>query len=225
MKSFYEKYRHGVPMVIFMAVYLLWFCLLEQRTNVNYMVVHMNIDDYIPFCELFVVPYLLWFVYVPAVVVYLFFKDKDGYWNSVVFLCTGMLIFLIISTFIPNIQHLRLRVMPRDNVFTRLVWMLWRTDTPTNLFPSIHVYNSLGAHFAVLANERLSGKKWIRRSSLCLCVSIILSTMFIKQHSMFDVLTALIMGTVMYAVVYSYNVVSVYRYQAAKRSRKRAGIG
>ena len=45
MKEFYEKYKHGVPLVIFGAVYLLWFYLLEHRGPVDYMVVHMNIDD------------------------------------------------------------------------------------------------------------------------------------------------------------------------------------
>ena len=165
MKRYYEKYKHIIPLAIFGVIYVLWFYLLEHRTNVQYMVVHMNIDDYIPFCEYFVVPYLLWFAYVPAVLGYLFFKDRRNYDRCAVFLCTGMLIFLVISTFIPNIQHLRLHTMPRHNVFTVLVSQLWQTDTPTNLFPSIHVYNSLGAHFAVMNNETLSGKKWVRRGS------------------------------------------------------------
>ena len=185
MKRYYEKYKHIIPLAIFGVIYVLWFYLLEHRTNVQYMVVHMNIDDYIPFCEYFVVPYLLWFAYVPAVLGYLFFKDRRNYDRCAVFLCTGMLIFLVISTFIPNIQHLRLHTMPRHNVFTVLVSQLWQTDTPTNLFPSIHVYNSLGAHFAVMNNETLSGKKWVRRGSLILCVSIILSTMFIIRCSTF----------------------------------------
>lgn len=222
MRRFYEKYKHGVPFLVFGAIYLLWFYLLEHRGSVDYMVVHMNIDDYIPFCEVFVVPYLLWFLYMPAVVLYLFFKDKDGYCNCTVFLCTGMTVFLILSTFIPNIQNLRLHTMPRDNIFTRMISVLWQTDTSTNLFPSIHVYNSLGAHFAVMANEKLASKKWLRYGSLALCISIILSTVLIKQHSMFDVLTAFILAAVMYAAVYSYNVVSVYRYQLAKRARRRA---
>ena len=225
MKRYYEKYKHIIPLAIFGVIYVLWFYLLEHRTNVQYMVVHMNIDDYIPFCEYFVVPYLLWFAYVPAVLGYLFFKDRRNYDRCAVFLCTGMMIFLVISTFIPNIQHLRLHTMPRHNVFTVLVSQLWQTDTPTNLFPSIHVYNSLGAHFAVMNNETLSGKKWVRRGSLILCVSIILSTMFIKQHSMFDVLMAFIMGAVMYAAVYYYDVVAAYRFQTGKRQRKRARIG
>lgn len=228
MKEIYQKYRHAVPVAAFGVVYLVWFWLLENRGRADYMLIHMNIDDYIPFCEVFVIPYLLWFAYVPAVLLYLFFKDRDGYWNNAVFLCTGMMIFLVISTFIPNVQHLRLRQFPRDNVFTWLIGMLWQTDTPTNLFPSIHVFNSLGAHFAVINHEKLSKIKWVRYGSLVLCTSIILSTMLIKQHSMFDVLTAFIMGAVMYAAVYYYNVVAVwryrYRFQAAKRARKRAGI-
>lgn len=229
MKAFMEKYKHGIPLALYGAVYLLWFILLEQRKTTDYMVVHMNIDDYIPFCEVFVVPYLLWFVYVPAVLLYLFFRNREDYWKNVVFLCTGMTVFLIISTFIPNIHHLRLRQFPRENVFTWIIGLLWKTDTPTNLFPSIHVFNSLGAHFAVISNEKLSANKWIRRGSLLLCVSIIFSTMLIKQHSMFDVLTAFIMSAVMYAVVYSYDMVTVwkyrYHYQQAKRARKRARMG
>lgn len=229
MKAFMEKYKHGIPLALYGVVYLLWFILLEQRKTTDYMVVHMNIDDYIPFCEVFVVPYLLWFVYVPAVLLYLFFRNREDYWKNVVFLCTGMTVFLIISTFIPNIHHLRLRQFPRENVFTWIIGLLWKTDTPTNLFPSIHVFNSLGAHFAVISNEKLSANKWIRRGSLLLCVSIILSTMLIKQHSMFDVLTAFIMSAVMYGVVYSYDMVTVwkyrYHYQQAKRARKRARMG
>lgn len=229
MKQFYEKYKHAIPVAVYGVIYLAWFYLLEQRGTADYTVIHMNIDDYIPFCEVFVVPYLLWFLYVPAVLLYLFFKDRDGYWKNAVFLGSGMTVFLIISTFVPNIHHLRLQEFPRDNVFTWMIGLLWQTDTPTNLFPSIHVFNSLGAHFAVIGNEKLARNKWIRFGSLALCCSIILSTVLIKQHSMFDVLTALIAGAVMYSAVYYYDLVGFWqyrhRYQAAKRARKRTNMG
>lgn len=75
-------------------------------------------------------------------------------------------------------------------------------DTPTNLFPSIHVYNSIAVHLAVMHSRQLKEKKWIRRSSGVLMVSIIASTMFLKQHSVFDVITAFIMATIMYTLVY-----------------------
>ncbi len=229
MEKLKPIYKRAIPILIYGVFYLLWFGLLEGRGRADYLYVHMNIDDYIPFCEVFVVPYLLWFLYVPAVLLYLMCNDGEGYWKNAVFLVTGMTIFLVISTFIPNMHHLRLRSFPRDNIFTRLVGLIWQTDTATNLFPSIHVFNSLGAHFAVLNNEKLSQKRWIRYGSFGLCVSIILSTVLIKQHSMFDVLTAFLLGATMYILVYHYDVVAVwqyrYRYRSERRANKRAKLG
>ena len=76
-----------------------------------------------------------------------------------------------------------------------------------------------------MQNEHLRKNKKVQAVSFVLMVSIILATMFIKQHSMFDVLMAFIMGAVMYAAVYYYDVVAAYRFQTGKRQRKRARIG
>lgn len=218
-KALCKKYRHALPLIIYGIIYWTWFQHLESTVTTHFRVIHMNVDDYIPFCEVFVIPYFLWFAYVSAVVLYLFFTDKTDYYRTCVFLFTGMTIFLIVSTLWPNGHHLRLSEMPRDNIFTHMVAALWRTDTPTNLWPSIHVYNSLGAHFAVMHNERLSHRKGIRIGSFVLAFSIVLSTVFIKQHSVFDVLTAFCMSAAMYAVVYRYDLVLAVR---AMRERKNA---
>ena len=52
----------------------------------------------------------------------------------------------------------------RDNIFTAMVAHLWQTDTPTNLWPSIHVYNSIGAHVA-LCRCSLGDRKSTRLNS------------------------------------------------------------
>ena len=150
---FYLKYKHAVPLIIYAIIYMTWFAWLEKNITGHYRIIHMAADDYIPFCEVFVIPYFLWFAYVSAVVIYFFFKNKEDYYRTCIFLFTGMTIFLIVSTLWPNGQHLRPAVMPRDNIFTRMVAALYRTDTPTNLWPSIHVYNSLGAHFAIIRSK------------------------------------------------------------------------
>ena len=198
----YTKYRHALPLILYGIIYLQWFAWLEKTVTSHYHLIHLKPDDLIPFCEIFVIPYLLWFAYVAAAVLYFFFKDRDDYFRICTFLFTGMTVFLIVSTLWPNGHNLRPIIMPRDNVFTKLVSMLYRADTPTNIWPSIHVYNSLGCHFAVMKSARLEKHKGIRTGSLILCVSIILSTMFIKQHSVFDVTTAFIMAAVMYGIVY-----------------------
>ncbi|MCR5279023.1 MAG: phosphatase PAP2 family protein [Lachnospiraceae bacterium] len=217
MKKFYLKYRHILPVILYMAVYLIWFFHLE-RTVTSYRIIHTAIDDRIPFIEAFVVPYFMWFGYVVFAVGIAFFSDKEEYYKSLVFLITGMTVFLIISTLWPNGHHLRPAVMPRYNIFTRMISHLYKTDTPTNLWPSIHVYNSIGAHLCVIHAKWSKDKKWLCNISLLLCISIIMSTMFIKQHSFFDVFTALIMSAVMSVVVYRDEVMAFYRAHSKNRA-------
>lgn len=202
IKSFYEKYRHGIPLLIYGIFYLTWFAHLENRPLRQYHIIHMAADDYIPFCEVFVIPYFLWFAYVAFTLLYFLGKEKNSYYRMCAFLFTGMTLFLIVSAVYPNGHLLRPTVFPRDNAFTRLIGFLYAADTPTNLFPSIHVYNSLGAHFAVANSPRLAEKKWLRAGSFALSLSIIMSTVFIKQHSLFDMLTAFALAAVMYGVIY-----------------------
>ena len=219
MKNFYERYKHAIPLMVYAVIYCVWFAWLEKKVINPPFIIHMKIDDRIPFLEVFVIPYFLWFAYVSAAVLYCFYKNKQEYFNTCVFLFTGMTVFLVISTLWPNGHHLRPYAMPRDNILSGLVMHLYRVDTPTNLWPSIHVYNSIGAHLAIVHNQKLAQNKKLHISSLVLCISIILSTVFIKQHSMFDVMTAFIMAGVMYMVVYQANVVAVY--QAYRNGTKR----
>lgn len=222
LKALYTKYRHGIPLLAYMIIYLTWFAWLEDTNKKNYQIIHVNLDDYIPFLEIFVVPYFLWFAYVAAVVLFLFLKSKQEYYRACCFLFTGMTVFLIISTLWPNGHHLRNTVTLGDNIFAQMVALLWKTDTPTNLWPSIHVYNSLGAHFAIIRSANLENRKWIKIASCVLAVSIILSTMFIKQHSVFDVITGIALGTLMYALVYRRDVVMAAR--AHQRMKRRISI-
>ena len=208
----WNNYKHVIPLLTYLVFYLSWWNVLEHKVTSNYHVIHLRIDDCIPFCELFVIPYFLWFGYVSLTVIALLFKDKDkkDYYKCLTFLFTGMTLFLLISTMMPNGHELRLDMMPRDNVLTRMVAALWRKDTPTNLWPSIHVYNSLGAHFALTKSKAFEKNKILHALSLVLSISIILSTMFIKQHSAFDVLTAFFIATVMYVLVYKRELIAAW---------------
>ena len=189
MLSKIKKYRHGFIIAIYFVAYLILFGYLEQRPVRAYHVVHTVFDDMIPFCEIFIIPYLLWFPYVVITVVYFLFrnKNKKEYFQLIFNLMMGMTVFLVVSYIYPNVQYLRPAVFPRSNIFTRLVAELYRTDTPTNILPSIHVFNSLAVYFAIHHCQALKDRKWLQRGALILSVLIILSTMFIKQHSVIDV--------------------------------------
>ena len=121
-----------------------------------------------------------------------------------------MTVFLIFSTIYPNGQYLRPTTFARDNICVDLVKWLYATDTPTNLFPSIHVYNSLGVHIAIINSECFKNKKGVRRLSFVLMASIILATMFLKQHSVFDVVTGILLAIFIYTLVYANNPVFTF---------------
>lgn len=198
-----DRIRTAMPFVVFLLLYMIFFVLLENWNRLHYTVIHMHIDDLIPFCEVFVVPYLLWFPYVALSVILLLFTDNRSYHRLCTFLAIGMGAFLVISALFPNIQLLRPDIMPRDNIFTRLIAGLYLTDTPTNVTPSIHVFNSISIMLvASTSSSAVFRKLPVKVFWNVLGFLIVLSTMFIKQHSFSDVLFAFGLCSICYILVY-----------------------
>lgn len=201
MKSFIEKYKHAW-VLLYVFIYFPWFVYLEKTVTKNYALIQIGLDEKIPFIEHFIIPYLFWFAFMAITVVYFFFKDRTEFYRLFAFLCIGMTLFLIISTIWPNGQALRPTVFARDNIFVDLVRNLYRTDTPTNVFPSIHVYNTLGCYIAIRQSRHLRQIRGIQIASLVVTILIILSTVFLKQHSFVDALGAGVIAGVAYLLAY-----------------------
>lgn len=210
MKSFREccsSYKALVIMAVYCVVYLTVFFYLEQR-NSSYYVIRFGIDAYIPFCEYFIVPYLLWFAYVALAVVYFGIRDQEEGNKLIAFLIVGMTVFLVVSAVFPNGHHLRPKTFVRDNIFIDMVKKLYLVDTSTNVLPSIHVYNSLAVMITVWRTKLLKEHRAIKAGLMLLGISIICSTVLLKQHSMLDVLVAFILGALAYTVCYRDEVVT-----------------
>ena len=201
IKEFCKQYKALCIMGLYAVVYLLAFYYLEHR-QVAYHIIHFGIDAYIPFCEYFIIPYLLWFGYVAVTVCWLCIRDKEEGAKLIAFLIAGMTIFIIISSVFPNGLNLRPKTFPRDNIFVHMVRRLYAIDTSTNVVPSIHVYNSIGIMIAVWRTHLLKKHRLIKGAMEFLGMSIICSTVLIKQHSMLDVLTACILSSLVYAICY-----------------------
>ena len=84
-KSFLKKYRHAWVLSYFL-IYMPWFVYLEKRTNVRHYMIHSPIDNHIPFIEYFIVPYLVWFVFIAVTVAYFLIKDKWGFYRLCAFI-------------------------------------------------------------------------------------------------------------------------------------------
>jgi len=204
MKEFVNKYRHAWLILAYLPIYLIWFFLLEQHVT-EYCIIYSPLDAFIPFNELFIVPYLLWFPFIAVSVLYFIFRDRTECYRLCGSLIAGMTVFLLVSTFFPNGVSLRpvLSELGRDNLFLTLVAGLHKADTSTNVCPSIHVYNSLAVCFAFFVSSHLKGKRLLKSGILILTVLICLSTVFLKQHSVIDVFWAFVLFAVTTPICYA----------------------
>ena len=180
------------------------FMLMEQ-SDVKIHIIHSLADDKIPFCPYFIIPYVLWYFFLIGTVIYFAVScpSKKEYYQYLGTLGVGMTLFLLISYVYPNGQQLRPDLSNAGNgVFISVVRFLYKIDTPTNIFPSMHVFNATASCIALYQNERCRKNKIFTVSQLILGVSIVLSTMFLKQHSVADVMTALILNILCYQLFY-----------------------
>ena len=197
-----KKYKHTWIIPVYGIFYLTAFQYLEQR-DVRPHIIHMKIDDYIPFCEYFIVPYLLWFAYIAVTVLYfsLFNDSKREFYQLIFTLGVGMTLFLVISYIYPNGQDLRPK-LTGDSIFIELVRHLYRIDTPTNILPSIHVFNSVACCTAVFKNAKARKHPVLLGGTLLLTILIILATVFLKQHTLVDVVAAFALNVFCYQMFY-----------------------
>jgi len=197
-----KKYNHMFALAVFGIFYLVSFILLEKR-DVPIHVVHCGLDDMIPFCEYFIIPYFLWFLFVGATVYYfgIIVKDKEECMRLFASLGLGMTLFLVISLVYPN-GHLLRPSLEGEGIFIKLVQFIYTADTSTNILPSLHVFETVVCFIAIVKNDSCRKKKGLCTGLGILSLLIILSTVFLKQHSVIDVLLAINLNVVCYILVY-----------------------
>ncbi len=109
-----------------------------------HILVHCRLDDLIPFCKYAVIPYFAWFVWIPFTLFYLLWKaPRADFWRLCLPLFAGMTIALACYVILPTGLDLRPYRVYGTDIFAQAVRLLYGTDTPTNVCPSIHVFNSV----------------------------------------------------------------------------------
>lgn len=209
MKKILQQYNH-IWTVLYFPFYLISFFLLEKIVTSDYTLITCSIDYKLPFIEEFIIPYLLWFLFIAVVYFYLFFYDKKEFYQYICTLYSGMTIFIIICAIFPNGQDLRPIIDPDKNLCSRLVSYIYASDTPTNVFPSIHVYNTLAAMIALHHNKKVSINKLFLLFIDIFGASICLATVFLKQHSIIDGIGAIIFIGCFYYLFYKNKAVDAF---------------
>lgn len=192
-------YRH-LWWLLFWPAYLLRYFLLERWNPAQaYHVIHCALDDRIPFQEGFLIFYVCWYFLIVGVHLYTLLRDVDVFCRYSKFLCISIAISTAVFLLYPSCQNLRPETFPRDNFLTRVVGVLYTVDTNTNVFPSEHVIGAVAA-LAAAAHTRLPPARLAGLTVLTVLVCV--STLFLKQHSVLDVLGALLICLIAYFLSY-----------------------
>lgn len=185
---------------LYLLLYEILFLVLE-RWNRSFHVVHCRLDDVIPFIPAAVVPYVLWFAWVPLTLLWLLSRDREQFWQLFLTIACGTAFALAVYAVYPTIQIGR-RPLYGSDFFTDLIRFIYSVDTPTNVCPSLHVFVSVVVLLAVCGCTHTT--RLYRALHGGMAVSICLSTVLIRQHSCVDVVCGLLLALAAYALTGRY---------------------
>ena len=196
-----ENYHHHWLFLIWFA-YFAGFILVEHLVpTTGYWVSYIPLDDRIPFVPAFILCYCMWFPLLAAMSLYLAFFDAVTFKKFMLSIALGFLPVLLFNYLFPNGQDLRPVLPAQKDLFTFLIAGIYAADTNTNVMPSMHVIGCADLVAAAVCCPALKKRKlhWVM---LVLGILVSVSTVFIKQHSVLDLLAALPYSALVLLLVY-----------------------
>lgn len=183
------EYRHLLYLLGWVGYFALYFLTENLISPDRCYPVHCWLDDVIPFCEYFIIPYVGWYLLIVASLIYFALYNPDNFKNMMKFIIVTQVVAMAIYIIFPNRQDLRPDTFTRDNIFTNLVGLIYRFDTSTNVCPSLHVAYSIGIASTWLKEK--SATKWCKALIVTFCLLVCISVAFVKQHSVVDIFAAI----------------------------------
>jgi membrane-associated phospholipid phosphatase len=159
-------------------------------------------DNSIPFIKVFILPYVGWYAFIFIMMVYLCYKDRETYFITLIAYMLGLvasfITFYLFQTTVPRPEIIG------SDYLSRMVLSIYRADKPYNCFPSIHVLTSFLMIKAIMISSiRTKTNTFIVWASAIL---IIVSTLFIKQHVILDVVSGIVYADILFRLVQVYGV-------------------
>jgi len=210
LKNFIYKHNKDLIALAFLALNNISY-FGTHLFDIERIVVECPLDSKIPLIEGFILPYVIWYVSVPAYVcfaLYLCHKDKkynEDYYRYIIFVLGGVFVTLVCFWAIPTTINFRPKTVEGNTIFTWMLNIIYSADKPINVFPSGHCYAAMSCAIGMMKHKFFKGKKYrlcFDAFHVILAVLICLSTVFIKQHSILDFFASLILIFIMYPIAY-----------------------
>lgn len=173
------------PFIIVVIMLTLQFSsyLIIKLFQSNYHLLATNFDSKIPFNEYFSIIYVSWYAMLLFIPLFIYTKNKTKFVKYIITYSTIILISLIIFVIYPT-EVLRPE-LTGNNILVKFTELLYLIDTPAiNCLPSVHCAMSM---LFILSTIKLENTKIIIKILIFIeAILIMLSTLFIKQHILLD---------------------------------------
>ena len=183
------QYNHLLYLLGWVGYFTLYFLTENLIPAEKCIPIHSPLDDLIPFCEYFVIPYVGWYVLIVVSLIYFALYHPDYFKSLMKFIIVTQITAMFIYIVFPNRQDLRPETFVRENIFTDIISILYAFDTSTNVCPSLHVAYSVGIASTWLKEP--SASKGCKAFITVFCILVCISVAFVKQHSVIDIFAAI----------------------------------
>jgi len=182
------EYRHLLLLLGWVGYFVLYLLTENLIPPEACYPVYCALDDFVPFCEWFIIPYVSWYLLIIGSLAYFLLYSVDSFKKLQTYIIITQIIAMAVYIIFPNRQDLRPTVM-YANPLTWIVNLIYSVDTNTGVCPSLHVGYSLGIASTWLREK--SVPKWVRIAIAVWCGVICISVAFVKQHSVVDIFAAI----------------------------------
>jgi len=182
------EYRHLLLLLGWVGYFVLYLLTENLIPPEACYPVYCALDDFVPFCEWFIIPYVSWYLLIIGSLAYFLLYSVDSFKKLQTYIIITQIIAMAVYIIFPNRQDLRPTVM-YANPLTWIVNLIYSVDTNTGVCPSLHVGYSLGIASTWLREKRVP--KWVRAAIAIWCGVICISVAFVKQHSVVDIFAAI----------------------------------
>lgn len=182
------EFSHLLLLLGWVFYFIMYFLTENFIPAENCHVIYSPLDDCIPFCEFFVVPYVFWYFLIIGSLLYFALYDPDAFKKLMTYIIITQVIAMAVYIIYPSRQDLRPESFPRENIFTGIIGILYSFDTSTGVCPSLHVAYSLGIASVWLREK--SASRLFKAFIVIVVILICMATVFIKQHSVVDIFAA-----------------------------------
>ena len=163
--------------------------------------IQVDLDYASPFIKEFVIPYVLWYFFIIATFMCYLIHDHKDLVEIGIYDVTGLIICLLVFVIYPTEITFRPEVVEGSGMCSDLVRWIFSADRPYNVLPSAHCYEATAVFVGMMHSRYFSNKTWAKVTGGILMTAIWLSTLFIKQHSIIDMIAGIALALVLIPVI------------------------